>query len=291
MNSLEIKNVSHSIGNKTILTNINLTIPIGQIAALVGPSGSGKSTLLRAILGTHPPSSGEIYAEGIPIKRPSRNVGIVYQHYSLYDFMTAEQNVAFGLDQDKTSLPYRWFGHFCGWSALKREHLKQAKEMLTQVGLGQSIKLYPGEMSGGMKQRVAIAQSLIVQPKVLLLDEPFGALDEATREELQDMIVNLSDQNKQAIAIGETPPHTILIVTHELNEAIYLSDRVIGLSQFHKAGGGATIIYDKVATAFDRKSERDYSLFLAQKEELRNIVFNVDNKDPAEKHCCYWEQK
>ena len=251
----------------------------------MGPSGCGKSTLLKAILGTHLPQHGEIFAEDCLIQKPSRNVGIVYQHYSLFDWLNAEKNVAFGLHQDQTTPLFRWFGYFCGWRKLKKQHIEQAKEMLTDVGLGQAIHLLPGEMSGGMKQRVAIAQALIMQPKVLLLDEPFGALDEATREELQDMIVDLYNQNKQAIAQGKQPLYTIIIVTHELNEAIYLADRVIGLSQFHADGkNGATIIYDKPATAFDRTSERDYSCFVQQKDELRNTVFNPLNKLPAVTH-------
>jgi len=315
-NALEVKNVSQAFGAKKILGNVNLTIPQGQFVSLVGPSGCGKSTLLRAILGTHPPMQGEIFAEGKKITAPSRNVGIVYQHYSLYDFMTAQKNVAFGLTQDQTNGFYRTFGYcfdwldvrrfllkdtetgrlnrfanqIFGWRRLRRQHIEQAKDMLEKVGLGASIGHYPAEMSGGMKQRVAIAQALIMQPKVLLLDEPFGALDEATREELQDMIVCLYNENKAAKAKGETPPYTIVIVTHELNEAIYLSDRVIGLSQYHSDGtNGATIVYDKPATAFDRASERDYSSFVHQKEELRNVVFNTESKLHASEHCIWKE--
>lgn len=282
MNALEIKNVSHWYDKgdvrKPILNDVNLTVPVGQIVSLVGPSGCGKSTLLRAILGTHPPCAGEIHAEGKRIVRPSRDVGIVYQHYSLYDFLTAEKNVAFGLDQDKTSLLYRYFG-YPWFRKMRKQHLEESAAMLKSVGLDAARHLYPAEMSGGMKQRVAIAQALILKPKVLLLDEPFGALDEATREELQDMILSLSNINKVAREAGQIPPYTIIIVTHELNEAIYLADRVLGLSQFHADGkNGATIIYDKPATAFDRNSERDYGLFLHQKEELRNTVFNPENK-------------
>lgn len=278
MNALEIKDVSHSFTiegvTKRILNKVNLTIPQGEFVSLIGPSGSGKSTLLRAILGTHPPKEGEIFTDGLKVTKPNRNVGIVYQNYSLYDFLTAEKNVAFGLAQDQTSFPYRLFGYYFGWKNLKKQHIEEAKFILKQVGLGESIHHYPAEMSGGMRQRVAIAQALIMRPKILLLDEPFGALDEATREELQDMIVNLRRQNQEAKDRGDIPPYTILIVTHELNEAIYLSDRVLGLSQ-HYAGGtdGATIVYDEPATAFDRSSERDYGLFVHQKEDLRRIVF------------------
>ena len=278
MNALEIKDVCHSFGPKKILWNVNLTIPKGQFVSLVGPSGCGKSTMLRAIVGTHSPTTGEIYADGERKLTASRNVGIVYQHYSLYDFMTADKNVAFGLTQDQTTMPYRFFGYF-SWRKLKKKLHSQSREMLRKVGLESAISQYPGEMSGGMKQRVAIAQALIMQPKLMLLDEPFGALDEATREELQDMLVSLYNENQEAKQKGEQPPHTILIVTHELNEAIYLSDRIIGLSQYHSEGAnGATIVYDKKATAFDRKSERDYTKFVEQREELRRVVFDENSK-------------
>ena len=283
--SLSIQNVSHSFGSKNVLHNVNLTIQEGEFISLVGPSGCGKSTLLRAILGTHPPMAGEIYAEGTRILNPSRNVGIVYQHYPLYDWLTAAKNVRFGLDQDATNIMFRWFGYFFGWKKMRDEHHVKAVEMLNRVGLGAASNNYPSGLSGGMRQRVAIAQSLVMQPKVLLLDEPFGALDEATREELQDMLVSLYKENKEAIKRGEAPPYTIIIVTHELNEAIYLADRVVGLSQYHADGkNGATIVYDKPATAFDRDSERDYGLFVHQKKELRDIVFNPEIKVVAGTH-------
>ncbi len=283
MNSLalDIKNVNHYYENgdkkKHILQNINLQIPEGQFVSLVGPSGCGKSTLLRAILGTHPAVSGEIYTDGERVIRPNRHVGIVYQHYSLYDFLTAEKNVAFGLAQDQTSLWFRTFG-YPFWRKTRKEHLKQAQEMLKKVCLEHAIKLYPSEMSGGMKQRVAIAQALIMKPKIILLGEPFGALDESTREELQSMMIGFHNENQEAISKGESPPYTVVIVTHELNEAIYLSDRIIGISQYHPEGAnGATVVYDEPATAFDKNSEKDYNLFLHQKEDIRRIVFNAKN--------------
>ena len=281
--ALEIKNVGHYYKNgnkkKHILQNVNLKIPEGQFVSLVGPSGCGKSTLLRSILGTHPASTGEIYTDGVKIVRPNRHVGIVYQHYSLYDFLSAENNVAFGLAQDQSSLWYRTFGYLF-WRKTRKKHLEQSREMLKKVCLQHAIKLYPAEMSGGMKQRVAIAQALIMKPKIILLDEPFGALDESTREELQCMMIDFHNENQTAIKNGEKPPYTVVIVTHELNEAIYLSDRIIGLSQYHPSGeNGATIVYDKPATAFDKNSEKDYSLFLEQKEEIRRIVFNFTNKE------------
>ncbi len=149
------------------------------------------------------------------ITKPSRDVGIVYQHYTLFDFLTAEGNVAFGLKLDKTSLPYRFFG-LPWWLKQRQAHLNEAREFLKHVGLDAACGHYPTELSGGMKQRVAIAQALILKPRLLLLDEPFGALDEATRESLQIMLLRLYQENLQAIREGRQPETTILIVTHEL---------------------------------------------------------------------------
>ncbi|MCA9187284.1 MAG: ATP-binding cassette domain-containing protein [Pirellulaceae bacterium] len=283
VNMLEVRNVSHWFGTHKVLNNVNITMPAGQIAALVGPSGCGKSTLLRAILGTHPPRKGEILANGRPILRPSRDIGIVYQHYSLYDFLTARQNVAFGLMLDQTNLPQRFIAPWTWWP-LRRKHLKQADELLEKVGLAAAAKRYPSEMSGGMRQRVAIAQALIMKPRVLLLDEPFGALDEATREELQLMLLQLYEENTQAMARNEVPRYTILIVTHELNEAIYVSDRVLGLSQYHTDGvNGATILYDEKAPVFRPGDPRDFAQFEQQKDDIRCRVFDPDtNKQHQE---------
>lgn len=289
MQALEVKNVSHWFGDHLVLHNVNLEIAAGQIVSMVGPSGCGKSTLLRAILGTHPPRAGEIVADGKLIDGPTRDVGIVYQHYSLYDFLTAQQNVAFGLMLDQTSLLLRFFQCFKWWK-LRKQHLQQAIEWLEKVGLRDAIHLYPQEMSGGMRQRVAIAQALIMKPKVLLLDEPFGALDEATREELQLMLLNLYQENLQALRAGAPPPHTILIVTHELTEALYVADRILGLSQFHEEGDkGATIVYDKPAPVYQPDDPKDIGDFFSQKEELRKAVFDPEHVQDHEQYVSFWD--
>ena len=180
---LECRNVSHWFGDKKVLYDVNVKVARGEIVGLVGPSGCGKSTLLRAILGTHPPCEGQVLVNGKPIAGPGRDRGIVYQRYSLFPFLTAEANVAFGLMLDQTTLPSRIF-LFWKWWRLRKKHLAQAAELLESLKLGDSLRHHPSEMSGGMLQRVAIAQALIMKPEILLLDEPFGALDEATREEL-----------------------------------------------------------------------------------------------------------
>lgn len=286
--ALEIRNVSHRFGEFPVLDQINLKIWPGQIVAIVGPSGCGKSTLLKAILGTHPPTQGEILADGEPVTGPTRNVGIVYQQYSLYDFLTAEGNVAFGLKLDQSSFFSRMV-LFPKYLKQRREHLAQAREFLKQVGLEHACGKYPGEMSGGMKQRVAVAQALIMRPKVVLLDEPFGALDEAMREELQYMLLGFYQENLQRKREGKRPEYTILMVTHELNEAIFVADRVIGMSRFHTEGSrGAAIVYDKPCPVFHPDDPRDYSKFVDQREELRRAVFDDEYIKDRNKYVTFW---
>ncbi|MCA9258596.1 MAG: ABC transporter ATP-binding protein, partial [Planctomycetales bacterium] len=249
----------------------------------------GKSTLLRAVLGTHPPCEGKIFVGEKAVTGPNRDVGIVYQHYSLYPFLTARQNVAFGLMLDETSFPYRIFRPF-QWRNLKRVHLEKADAMLEKVNLSHALHLYPSEMSGGMCQRVAIAQALIMDPKILLLDEPFGALDEATREHLQLMLLHLYKENLDAKARGDAPPYTIIIVTHELNEAIFVADRVVGLSQYHSDGSkGATIVYDKAAPIYSPSDTKDLAHFVAQKQEILNAVFDESSQRHFSEFVSYWQ--
>ncbi len=300
---LDIHGLSHWFGDNRVLHDVHLDIARGGIVGLVGPSGCGKSTLLRAIVGTHPPRKGKIvvfsgddHVHGIEARHPGRDRGIVYQRYSLFPFLTAEQNVAFGLMLDETNLPYRVF-LWPKWRQLRKKHLKMAAEYLERVGLGDAIKLYPSEMSGGMQQRVAIAQALIMRPEVLLLDEPFGALDEAMREELQQMLLGLYLENRQALEKNDKPPHTIVIVTHELNEAIYVGDRVIGLSQYwdwkgegNDSAPGATIVYDRPAPTYHPGDDRDLGAFAEQREEIRHNVFDSAGRNPRDKYRTYWKE-
>jgi NitT/TauT family transport system ATP-binding protein len=290
MDSLVIENVSHWYGETRVLNDINLRIEAGQIVAVVGPSGCGKSTLLKAILGTHPTNEGTIKADGVPITGPSRHVGMVYQHYSLYDFLTAEENVALGLKLDETSLPFRWFA-WPLWLKKRKEHLLRAREYLKRVSLSEAANRYPAGLSGGMRQRVAIAQAMILKPKILLLDEPFGALDEATREDLQVMLLHFYQENLRAKAEGRVPEYTMLFVTHELNEALYVADRVIGLSRFHSDGHrGATVVYDRPCPIFKPEDARDFSRLLEQKEELRNAVFDPQSIKHHSEYVSFWDE-
>ncbi len=296
---LEVRGVSHRFGLKKVLYDINLRLRRGQFLSLVGPSGCGKSTLLRAIVGTHPPLNGQILLskpDGTThhVTSPGRDRGIVYQRYSLFPFLTARENVALGLKLDQTSLFSRWFA-WPRWRRLRRRHLQEADAILERLKLADARHLYPHELSGGMQQRVAVAQALIMKPEIILLDEPFGALDEATREDLQRMLIDLYEENCRALGRGELPPLTLIIVTHELNEAIYVGDRVVGLSQDwdwvaegHATCPGATIVYDQKAPVFGVKDLHDFQLFTAQREEIRRVVFEARTPPKRETHIRYW---
>jgi NitT/TauT family transport system ATP-binding protein len=299
---IECRDLSHWYGTKLVLHQVNIAIAPGQIVGLVGPSGCGKSTLLRAILGTHPPSDGKVVVyksgdeSGAIVSSPGRDRGIVYQRYALFPFLTSRENVAIGPKLDETSIPGRLFG-FSKWRKLRKQHLEEADALLEKVGLTDSIHRYPHELSGGMRQRVAIAQALIMKPSILLLDEPFGALDEATREELQLLLLSLYAENCAAKAKGEDPLYTILIVTHELTEALYVGDRVLGLSQYWdwasqglKKSPGATIIYDKAAPVYLPGQPKRYEEFVAQREEIRRVVFEPLEPSPPGEHLTFWEQ-
>ncbi|MCZ6680800.1 MAG: ATP-binding cassette domain-containing protein [Candidatus Poribacteria bacterium] len=293
---LECQGVIHHFGQSRILHDINLRVVKGEIVSLVGPSGCGKSTLLRAILGTHPPREGEILVNGIPTRGPGRDRGIVYQRYSLFPFLTAQQNVALGLLFDQSSLVDRFIKYFV-WRKARKKQLEEAAVVLQKLGLEHALHLYPHEMSGGMCQRVAIAQAIIMKPQILLLDEPFGALDEATREELQKMLLTFYAENVAAVSNGGQPPYTIILVTHELNEAIYVADRVVALSQYWDWRGkgfesfpGATIVYDQMAPAFAPTDEIDHAQFLEQRTEIRTAAFDPNYRQERDQFNKFWGQ-
>ena len=291
---LQLRSVSHAFGLNKVLHDVNLDVARGQIVGLVGPSGSGKSTLLNAILGTLRPTAGEVLVDGRPVVGPGRDRGIVYQRYTLFPYLTALGNVAFGPMLDETPLWRRLMGLY-RWSDLRKRHRAEAMAMLEKVGLADAADRYPSQLSGGMRQRVAVAQALVMRPAVLLLDEPFGALDEAVREDLQTLLLNLYGENLQAKRDGRPPPFTILIVTHELNEAMYVADRVVGLSQYwdwagagHAGCPGATIVYDKPAPVYAPDAARTYDDFLDERNLVRQIVFEPTPLRPPGEHVRFW---
>jgi NitT/TauT family transport system ATP-binding protein len=210
-NAIQIQNVGKVFPGKSgrrasnqtfvALENINLEIRAGEFFVIVGPSGCGKSTLLDLIGGLTRPTSGRILISGKPIDGPALDRGLVFQQYALFPWRTAQKNVEFGLEAK-------------GVPARARAEL--ARRFLELVGLAEFADRYPHELSGGMKQRVAIARSLAYEPDVLLMDEPFAALDAQTRENLQG----------ELIRIWERSGKTIVFITHGIDEAVYLGQRV-----------------------------------------------------------------
>ncbi len=297
--SLQCRGVNHWFGRKKVLFDINLKLRRGQFLGLVGPSGCGKSTLLRGVVGTHLPCQGDILIHSagetlVPVTGPGRDRGIVYQRYCLFPFLTALENVALGLMLDETSIPFRLFA-YPKWRRMRQQHLKLAAEFLEQVRLADAAHCYPHELSGGMMQRVAIAQALIMKPEITLLDEPFGALDEGTREELQKWLLTLYQENTRALQRGEPPPYTLIIVTHELTEAIYVGDRMVGLSPFwdwrkegHAECPGATVVYDKPCPIFEPQDAKDYQTFARQRSEVRRAAFDPQVVMDRNEYVTYW---
>jgi NitT/TauT family transport system ATP-binding protein len=242
-------------GEVTVLDGIDLDVPQGELLAIVGPSGCGKSTLLNAILGFDQLSAGEIRILGQPVGRPDRRRICVFQQPTLFPYLSVLDNVTYGpwhvqrpwlhlLATSELPLLSR-IGIGRGWLRkrmpilsgeweLQEGYTKRAKELLELVGLGHALNKYPHELSGGMRQRAQIAQSLIMEPEVLLMDEPFSALDEGTKIDLHRLVLQIH----QTVEIGRQPwlhrasdvrRMTIILVTHHLDEAIYLSSRLIAL--------------------------------------------------------------
>jgi NitT/TauT family transport system ATP-binding protein len=211
---LYLENVYKVYGKKVILDDIDLAVSSGELVTVVGPSGCGKSTLLRLILGQEFPTSGKILMEGIPLGFADATRGIVYQKYSLFPHRTVLGNV---LEGSRLSLG------FFERRRRKQELIDEAMHYLKKVNLADHRELYPHQLSGGMRQRVAISQSLIMKPKILLMDEPFGALDPGTREHMQVFLLELWEELKM----------TIFFVTHDLEEAVFLGTRILALSQYY----------------------------------------------------------
>ncbi len=206
--------LTKSYGSKIVLEDIDLAVKEKEFCTVVGPSGCGKSTMLRLILGQERISGGALLMNGKPILTPGPDRGIVYQKYSLFPHLTILQNIMAG---KQLSQPL--------WRKFSTR--KQAKEealfYLESVRLAGHADKYPHQLSGGMQQRVAIAQALIMRPRILLMDEPFGALDPGTREAMQLLILQLWEEYNM----------TVFFVTHDLEEAVFLGTRVLVISQFY----------------------------------------------------------
>jgi NitT/TauT family transport system ATP-binding protein len=214
---------------KVVLDQLDFKLRAGEFCAVVGPSGCGKSTFLRLILGSERAKDGKLLLFGEPPTDPDRNRGIVYQRYSLFPHLHVIENVILGPELDEVNFLMKWLW-YPGFRIKHRRFLKMGEEYLERVGLKEHAWKYPYQLSGGQQQRVAIAQALIMKPRILLMDEPFGALDPGTRESLQDWMIEIHKETKS----------TIFFVTHDIEEALLVASRVIVLSQFRQSDSGPT---------------------------------------------------
>jgi NitT/TauT family transport system ATP-binding protein len=203
--AVEFSNVQRQFGETLAVDTVNLRIPRGRLTVLIGPSGCGKSTLLGLAAGLDFPSAGSVMVEGREVTAPPEDVALIFQEHNLFPWLNARDNVAYGLRSRGMS---------------KREARSRAEELLGRVGLGHVADALPSSLSGGMRQRVALVRAFAVNPKVLLMDEPFGALDHQTRRKMQSYL----------LSTWKGSAATVLMVTHDLDEALLLADRLVLLS-------------------------------------------------------------
>jgi sulfate transport system ATP-binding protein len=226
---IEARSISKLFGDFVALSDVDLSVPTGELTALLGPSGGGKSTLLRIIGGLEEPDTGTVDIDGVDATRvpaQRRNVGFVFQHYAAFKHLSVYRNVAFGLEIRRRP---------------KDEIKRRVGELLDLVHLEQFADRLPSQLSGGQRQRMALARALATEPRVLLLDEPFGALDAQVRKELRDWLRRLHDEMHV----------TTLFVTHDQEEALEVSDRLVVINHGRiEQVGSPTDLYDKPANDF-----------------------------------------
>lgn len=253
---IKAKNLWKKYGDNVVLERMNVSVNAGEFITMVGTSGCGKSTFLKMLLGMESPSSGELLLEGKPIPdEPDQSRGIVFQQYSVFPHLTVLQNVIIAREFEHSPLLGKLFG------SRKRKVVEEAKALLESVGLTHALNRYPHELSGGMKQRLAIAQALIRQPRILLLDEPFGALDPGIRADMHQLILKLWREHQL----------TVFMVTHDLSEGFYLGTRLWVFDKLRRDNQapnayGASITYDLPVTR--RSSELPSELQTLTKEPL-----------------------
>ena len=251
---IEIQGVTKSYetreGSFLALEEVNLDVEKNEFICVVGPSGCGKTTLMNIIAGLNPPSTGTVKVRGELVTGPGKGKGVVFQQYALYPWLTVEKNVEFGLRMK-------------GVEKEKRREI--AQKYIKIVGLEKFAKSYPKELSGGMKQRVAIARAYTTGPEVLLMDEPFGALDAQTRAQLQENLLNTWQQEKK----------TCFFITHDVEEAVFLSTKVIIMS----AGPGRIREIVDVHLPYPRDQETKLT---PEFNELKNQIWNKVYKEYLE---------
>ena len=231
---IEAKNLWKQYGDNVVLERMNVSVNAGEFITMVGTSGCGKSTFLKMLLGMESPSSGELLLDGPPIpSEPDQSRGIVFQQYSVFPHLTVLQNVILAREFERAPLLGKLFG------GAKRRVEDEAKALIDTVGLTPALQRYPHELSGGMKQRLAIAQALIRRPRILLLDEPFGALDPGIRADMHQLVLKLWQEHQL----------TVFMVTHDLSEGFYLGTRLWVFDKLRRdnqapTAYGANITYD-----------------------------------------------
>jgi sulfate transport system ATP-binding protein len=227
--AIEVRSLSKRFGEFVALDDVALTVPDGSLTALLGPSGGGKSTLLRVIAGLESPDEGEVIINGrqmVGVPPQKRGVGLVFQHYAAFKHMTVRDNVGFGLKIRKRP---------------KAEIRTRVDELLALVHLGGFADRYPDQLSGGQRQRMALARALAVDPSVLLLDEPFGALDARVRQELREWLRRLHDEVHV----------TTIFVTHDQEEAMEVAEQIVVINEGRiEQAGGPTDLYESPANSF-----------------------------------------
>ncbi|MER6942579.1 ABC transporter ATP-binding protein [Nonomuraea sp. NPDC000554] len=254
---LEIDNLTHVYGSgpgaHRAIDGLSLSVAEGELLCIVGPSGSGKSTLLRSIAGLIKPTGGEIRVEGTLVSQTPDNLAVVFQDYSrsLFPWMSVADNVA---------LPLRRKGMD------KKGRREAAGEALESVGLAEAGRKYPFQLSGGMQQRVAIARALAYRPTLMLMDEPFGSVDAQTREDLEDLVLQVRGHHKM----------TIVLITHDIDESVYVGDRVVVLSK-----APARVVGDlkvDLPAPRDQITTREHPDFVHLRAEVGRLVRGVESE-------------
>ena len=241
---LELKNVRKGYGQTPVLGGIDLSIERGEFVSIVGFSGSGKTTLISILAGLLTPDSGEVLLDGKPVTGPGRERAVVFQNYSLLPWMSVHENVALGVDQA-----------FSDWPADRRR--AHVEKYVGMVKLSAAMGKKPHELSGGMRQRVAVARALAMDPEILLMDEPLGALDALTRATMQDEIERIWEQDRK----------TVILITNDVDEGVLLADRIIAMTPGPGATLGPAVTVD-IPRPRDRKALNHDPRF----KEIRNGI-------------------
>jgi len=248
---LEIENLVKSYpkndgGEFVVLDNVNLTVGEDEYISVIGHSGCGKSTLLKIVAGLEKATSGSVRLDGKEIRKPGAERMMVFQHYSLLPWLTVRENIRLAVDEVLKD-------------ATRAEKISIVNEHLAMVNLTAAADKYPDEISGGMKQRVGIARALAIRPKMLLMDEPFGALDVLTRGKLQRQVLDIWENHRQAV----------MMITHDVDEAIYMSDRIVLMTN-----GPAAKIGEILEVPFSHPRDRSEMRNSKQYYDLRNYALN-----------------